>query len=148
VRLLILLAVVVVATGCRSHERVTVKTVAVTTSAATTEPNESVVHVYFCTSDTCASEATHAQEEAVKREALASPLVASVLFVSKEKALEQMKQKYPGAVAQLPRNLFPDALRVFPANAYDIAKVAALFSGQPGNGIDKVDYPRPLTTRP
>ena len=43
---------------------------------------ELVVHVYYCTSDTCAKEATQQQMDAVARTATSSPLVKDVVFVS------------------------------------------------------------------
>ena len=63
----------------------------------------------------------------------------------KAEALRQMKLKHPDEVAQLPTNPFPDALTVVPKQGDDIEKVAALFSSQPGNGIDKVDYGKKTT---
>src|ERR671930_807589 len=54
---------------------------------------ELVVHVYYCTDDTCAKEATTAQMNEVARIASASPLVKDVEFVSKEDALRIMKRK-------------------------------------------------------
>jgi cell division transport system permease protein len=106
---------------------------------------ELVVHVYFCTADTCAKEATATQINQTARLATASPLVKRVNFVSKQEALQQMKQKHPDEVAQLPTNPFPNALTVVPKKGDDVEKVAGLFSSQPGNGIDKVDYGKKTT---
>src|SRR5207247_6006386 len=47
-----------------------------------------VVHVYYCTTDTCASDATQAQMNRIANIATSSPLVKRVQFVPKEKALE------------------------------------------------------------
>jgi cell division transport system permease protein len=106
---------------------------------------ELVVHVYYCTADTCAKEATAAQMNDTARLASSSPLVKRVEFVSKQQALQDMKRKHPDEVAQLPTNPFPNALTVVPKKGDDIEKVAALFSSQPGNGIDKVDYGKKTT---
>jgi cell division transport system permease protein len=106
---------------------------------------ELVVHVYYCTADTCATEATPAQMNEIARTASASSLVKRVDFVSKQEALQQMKQKHPEEVAQLPTNPFPNALTVVPKKGDDVEKVAALFSAQPGNGIDKIDYGKTTT---
>jgi len=108
---------------------------------------ELVVHVYYCTTDTCAKEATQQQMDAVARQATASPLVKDVVFVSKAKALEIMKQKHPEEVSQLPTNPFPNALTVIPKRGDDIEKVAALFKASPTVGIDKVDYGKKTTHR-
>src|SRR2546422_250075 len=47
---------------------------------------ELVVHVYYCTPDTCAKEASTAQMNEVARIASTSPLVKKVEFVSKQGA--------------------------------------------------------------
>jgi cell division transport system permease protein len=95
---------------------------------------ELVVHVYYCTNDTCAKAATPVQENATANLASGSSLVQKVIPVSKAEE-----------VAQLPTNPFPDALTVVPKKGDDVDKVAALFSSQPGNGIDKVDYGKKTT---
>jgi cell division transport system permease protein len=106
---------------------------------------ELVVHVYFCTSDTCATEASAKQMNQVARLASGSALVKRVDFVSKQDALAQMKQKHPDEVSQLPTNPFPNALTVVPKQGDDVDKVAALFQSTPGNGIEKVDYGKKTT---
>ena len=108
---------------------------------------ELVVHVYYCTSDTCAAEATQAQMNRTANIATSSPLVKNVQFVSKQKALELMRQKHPEEVNALPSNPFPNALTVIPKNADDIEKVAGLFQASPSVGIDKVDYGKKTTHR-
>jgi cell division transport system permease protein len=107
---------------------------------------ELVVHVYFCTSDTCAKEASTSQMNRIARAASArTDLVKRVDFISKQDALAQMKQKHPEEVAQLPTNPFPNALTVIPKKGDDVEKVAALFQAAPGNGIEKVDYGKKTT---
>jgi len=108
---------------------------------------ELVVHVYYCTNDTCAKEATQQQMDAVARVATSSPLVKDVVFVSKAKALQLMKQKHPEEVGQLPTNPFPNALTVVPNRGEDIEKVATLFNASPTVGVDKVDYGKKTTHR-
>jgi len=98
------------------------------------------VHVFFCTANTCAKRATDAQERAALSKAQASPLVAKAVFVSKERALENFRKTHPQEAAQLQTNPFPDALTITPRRAADARRVAALFSSQPGNGIDLVNY--------
>src|SRR3954453_22798446 len=51
-----------------------------------------VVHVYYCTADTCAKEANTAQMNRIANLASASPLVKRVVPVTKEEALAQMKK--------------------------------------------------------
>jgi cell division transport system permease protein len=106
---------------------------------------ELVVHVYYCTNDTCAKEATTKQMNSIARVASASPLVKDVRFVSKQEALREMRQKHPDEVAQLFTNPFPNALTVIPKRGDDVEKVAQLFRADPALGIDKVDYGRKTT---
>jgi cell division transport system permease protein len=108
---------------------------------------ELVVHVYYCTNDTCAKEATTKQMNDVARLASQSPLVKNVDFVSKREALQQMKKKHPEEVGALPTNPFPNALTVTPKKGDDVEKVAALFSANPAVGIDKVDYGKKTTSK-
>jgi len=108
---------------------------------------ELVVHVYYCTGDTCAKEASQSQMNEVARIATASPLVQNVKFVSKQEALQIMRNKHPEEVSALPTNPFPNALTVVPKKGEDVEKVAALFRSDPKLGIDKVDYGKQTTHR-
>ena len=106
---------------------------------------ELVVHVYYCTTDTCAKDATPAQMNDVARLASASPLVKRINIVSKKQALAEMRKKYPDEVGSLFTNPFPNALTVVPKRGDDVEKVAALFRADPTLGIDKVDYGKKTT---
>ena len=108
---------------------------------------ELVVHVYYCTNDTCAKEATAVQMNRVANIASSSSLVKTIVPVSKEQALALMKQKHPEEVASLPTNPFPNALTVVPKRGDDVEKVAQLFQASPAVGIDKVDYGKQTTSR-
>jgi cell division transport system permease protein len=108
---------------------------------------ELVVHVYYCTDDTCPKAATRAHETAVARMAQSSPLVKSVDFVSKKEALDIMRKKHPDEVGSLPANPFPDALTVIPKHGDDVEEVAALFRADPSVGVQKVDYGKRTTKR-
>jgi cell division transport system permease protein len=108
---------------------------------------ELVVHVYYCTDDTCPKAATRAQETAVARKAQTSPLVKSVDFVSKNEALEIMRKKHPDEVKALPANPFPDALTVLPKHGDDVEQVAALFGADASAGVQKIDYGKKTTKR-
>jgi len=108
---------------------------------------ELVVHVYYCTDDTCAKEATPSQMNEAARIASTSPLVKRVVPVSKEEALAIMRKKHPEEVGALPTNPFPNALTVVPKRGDDVEKVAQLFSAAPASGIDKIDYGKKTTHR-
>jgi FtsX-like permease family protein len=101
------------------------------------------VHVYFCTADRCAKQATRAQERAALSKAQASPLVAKAVLVSKKLAVENFRKLHPQEAAQLhsQTNSFPDALVITPKRVAEARRVAALFGSRPGNGIDLVDHP-------
>ena len=106
---------------------------------------ELVVHVYYCTDDTCAKEATPTQMNRIANLASSSPLVKRAIPVPKEEALAQMKRKHPEEVAALPTNPFPNALTVVPKQGDDVERVAALFNANPAAGIDKVDFGKKTT---
>ncbi len=108
---------------------------------------ELVVHVYYCTKDTCAKEATVPQMDQVARVASSSPLVKKVTPVSKEEALTIMRQKHPEEVGALFTNPFPNALTIVPKRGEDVEKVAQLFRASPAVGIDKIDYGKKTTHR-
>ena len=109
--------------------------------------SELVVHVYYCTNDTCAKEASTKQMNTIANLASQSPLVKRVIPVSKEQALAQMKKAHPEEVGALFTNPFPNALTVVPKAGDDVGKVAALFSASPALGIDKVDYGKKTTSK-
>ena len=106
---------------------------------------ELVVHVYYCTNDTCAKEANTRQMNTVANLASQSPLVKKVIPVSKEQALAKMKKAHPDEVRALFANPFPNALTVVPKKGDEVEKVAALFTASPALGIDKVDYGKTTT---
>ena len=108
---------------------------------------ELVVHVYYCTTDTCAKEASTAQMNRVANLVSASPLVKRIVPVSKEQALAQMKKTHPEEVGALPTNPFPNALTIIPKRGEDVEKVAALVRADPASGVDKVDYGKKTTHR-
>src|SRR3989440_4120339 len=106
---------------------------------------ELVVHVYYCTNDTCAKEATKSQMNAVANIASASPLVKRIILVSKQDALAMMRKKHPEEVGALFTNPFPNALTVVPKRGEDVDKVAQLFRADPALGVDKIDYGKKTT---
>ena len=124
--------------GCGGNGKTTVLPATVTDSSTQSE----FVYIYFCTTDTCAKEATQAQINAVSRRASESPLVEKVVFISKEETLADLRRQYPEEVKQLPSNPFPDRLTVVPKHPEDVEKIAALFRRDPAVGIDKINYDR------
>jgi cell division transport system permease protein len=56
---------------------------------------EVVVKVFFCTTDTCGQEATPTQINAVRAKLESDDRVKNVTFVSKEEALDRMKERFP-----------------------------------------------------
>ena len=107
---------------------------------------ELVVHVYYCTNDTCAKEATAKQMNQVARLASGSALVKRVDFVSKQQALAQMKQEASGRGRRsCRRTRSRTRSRSCRSRATTSTKVAALFQRRRRHGIEKVDYGKKTT---
>ena len=123
-----LLALITLVAGCGSATR----------HAA---PARCVVRIYFCAEATCGQTATRAQITGVSNRLRRSGDVASVRFVSKTEALRIMRKRHPDAVAALPANPFPDALRVRPFDDVAPAEIAArVHAGT--MGVHFVDFAR------
>jgi cell division transport system permease protein len=97
--------------------------------------HELVVNVDMKTSQDKGGQATKRQENAVARALNENSLVGKWTFVSKEKALQQMKKTEPKLVAALPFNPFPDKFTVTPDKGEDLQKLyASLHPLLPGIG--------------
>ena len=96
------------------------------------------VRVYFCTSTTCAHEATPRQINAVRTELLQLPEVKSIRFISKREALRQERRKYRSLVDSLPYNPYPNEYEVTPKRGADAKLIAATLSKALPPGVDSV----------
>jgi cell division transport system permease protein len=108
-----------------------------------------IVNVYFCTQNTCDEEATRAQIEDVRAKLVAMPEVKDVQFVSKERALEIMRERHPELVGPLASNPLPPAYEVTPHRGEDVEKIATTLgerSGLPA-GVEKVNYGKKTADR-
>jgi cell division transport system permease protein len=76
----------------------------------------------------------------------ADPDVRSVEFVSKEQALEQMKERAPELTRNLTSNPFGHAFTVFPNDAEQVSVIAERLEPVPA-GVDKVTYEEETTER-
>ncbi len=103
-----------------------------------------IVHVYFCTEDTCDRAVTRKQENAVAAVLTQNRRVKQVDFVSKEEALAIMKKRRPDAVKELVANPFPDALKVTPRRGEDVEKVVSLLKPAPP-GVERINYGKQTT---
>ena len=101
---------------------------------------EVVVKVFFTRT------ATSDQINAVRQQLAGMDDVEDVTFVSKQDALEQMKERYPDLTSKLAWNPFPDSFVVKPKVANQIQTIAARFDPPPA-GVDKVDYGKEKTKR-
>jgi cell division transport system permease protein len=63
-----------------------------------------------------------------------------VRFVSKEDALEIMRERSPELVQDLTYNPLPHALEITPVRAADVEPIAADLRAQRFTGVEKVDY--------
>jgi cell division transport system permease protein len=102
---------------------------------------ELVVHVYFCTDQTCAAQgaATLRQMNRVRIQLQKSTLVKKVKFVSKEDALKQMAKSNPELVKHVPTNPLPDAFEVTPVKGEYVDRIAANLSPAPV-GVERITY--------
>ena len=100
---------------------------------------ELVVHVYFCTDQTCPTGgyANGKQMERVRVKLASNPQVKSVRFVSKEHALKQMKEEHPDLVKNVPTNPLPDAFEVTPVKGEYVDRIAASLKPTPA-GVEQV----------
>jgi cell division transport system permease protein len=105
-----------------------------------------VVKVFFCTESTCDKPRTDKQIDSVRVMLESNPKVRSVDFVSKEQALERMRQQNPDLVKDLAYNPLPDAFEVQPVKgeytkdiAQSIESASAGAAPRPP-GVEKVTY--------
>jgi cell division transport system permease protein len=98
-----------------------------------------VVNVYFCTDLTCGEEAGPKQIDAVRADLAANPDVKEFAFISKERALEIMRERYPEITENLARNPLPPAYEVIPVDGDRVQEVAASLEPAPA-GVEKVTY--------
>jgi cell division transport system permease protein len=101
-----------------------------------------VVKVYFAQNP----DASPAQMNTVKAKLMSFPETKTVLFVSKQDALNIMKQKYPDLVGNLVDNPLPNAFEVTPKNADQVSALANRLQPLPA-GVEKVDYAQKKTER-
>jgi cell division transport system permease protein len=99
---------------------------------------ELLVEVFYCTESTCdRGAATQAEINTVRRQLLANDLVREVEFVSKEKALETMRNSHPDIVSGLSYNPLPDAHRIIPKKG-EYAKAIKESLTPPPAGVERV----------
>jgi cell division transport system permease protein len=98
-----------------------------------------VVNVYFCTQGQCGEEANEKQIEGVRTQLASNPNVESFEFITKQKALEQMKERYPELTEDLPRNPLPASYEVVPKDAELVQEIAASLEPTPA-GVERVTY--------
>jgi cell division transport system permease protein len=102
---------------------------------------ELVVHVYFCTDQTCPATGYETPKEInrVRIQLQRNPLVKQVKFVTKEQALLEMKKTHPDLVKGLPSNPLPDAFEVTPVKGEYVDRIAASLSPAP-KGVERITY--------
>ena len=99
-----------------------------------------IVKVFFV------QDATEQQINAVRSKALTFPETKGVVFISKEEALERMKERYPDLTQNLSSNPLPPAFEVTPKDADQVKALADRLQPLP-TGVDKVDYAEKKTQR-
>jgi cell division transport system permease protein len=97
------------------------------------------VKVYMCAPVTCDQGAAGpAQINGAANYLRALPEVKSVSFVSKEKALEIMRDRSPELVEAIPSNPLPDAFEVTPRRAEDVRAISNQIRQAHLPGVQKV----------
>jgi cell division protein FtsX len=97
----------------------------------TRERTDCLVRVFFKTS------ASREQVDTIGRQ-LDAVDDASIRFISKQEALEQMRERYPDLVADLPVNPLPDAYEARTTYADSCSDVRAVLRPRPA-GVAKVN---------
>ena len=109
------------------------------------------VKVFFCTEHTCGAEAKLREMDAVRVYLERDPRVKegpdALKFVSKEDALEIMKERSPELVEDLTYNPLPNAYEVQPKRAEDVEAIAADIRARSFAGVEKVDFGRATARR-
>jgi cell division transport system permease protein len=107
------------------------------------------VKVYFCTDQTCPSQgyATPKQINRVRIKLQSNPYVKSVVFVSKEQALLDMKKKHPDLVAALPSNPLPDAEVVTATKGEYTQRIAQSLQNPVPPGVQQVKWAAKTTKK-
>ncbi|MGH3022982.1 MAG: permease-like cell division protein FtsX [Gaiellaceae bacterium] len=98
-----------------------------------------VVNVYFCTELTCGREASEKQIETVRGQLAGNPDVKEFSFITKEQALEEMKERFPELTSDLARNPLPPAYEVIPVDADRVQEIAGTLEPAPV-GVERVTY--------
>jgi cell division transport system permease protein len=91
-------------------------------------------------------DATTSQINAVRAKIVTFPETKTAVFVSKDAALERMRQKYPDLTQNLSSNPLPAAFEVTPKSADQVKTIADKLQPLPA-GVDKVDYAEKKTER-
>jgi cell division transport system permease protein len=104
------------------------------------------VNVYLCTRDTCDSEVTPQERNAVGQMLQNDWPGASVEFVPKEQAIRQMAKTAPEMVKGVVSNPLPDAFKVKPKRGEDVVAIAESLDPLPA-GVEKVNYGKKTANR-
>ncbi len=109
------------------------------------------VKVFFCTEHTCDAEANGSQINAVRIALESDERVKAVEFISKEEALQIMRERSPELVQDLPWNPLPNAYEATPVEAEDVEAIAGDlrtkgFTNR-ARGVEKVDYGKATAKR-
>jgi cell division transport system permease protein len=91
-------------------------------------------------------DASMAEMNSVRAKIETFPETKTVVFISKEEALQRMKAKYPELTRNLLDNPLPNAFEVTPNDADQVSALAAWLNPLPP-GVEKVDYAQKKTER-
>ncbi len=109
-----------------------------------------VVHVYFCSGETCERAANDQQKAATLqriKQIESQGLVKDYKYVPKDEALQEMKKKHKDLVAGLVTNPLPDAYTITPTHGENATEIASLMRTPPLDGVKKVAFGGKVTKR-
>ena len=110
-----------------------------------------LVKTYMCTTLSCGKEATPQQVERARVFIARMPQVESVRFVSKEEALEIMRERTPELVEGVASNPLPASFEVTPRRAEDVSVIARAIERAKRNGtlaaVENVNYGKKMAER-
>jgi cell division transport system permease protein len=106
-----------------------------------------LVKVFLCTPLDCKREPTDTEIANTRTFLLSLPEAKSVVFVSKDEALERMRKSNPELVENISTNPLPHAFEVTPKQAEDVTLIAQRVEGAHLAGVKKVSYAKKVADR-
>jgi cell division transport system permease protein len=99
-----------------------------------------VIDVFLCTPASCNNgEVTAQQRDNVRVLLQSDSRIASIEWISKERAAEIMKRRAPEMMKNIPANPLPESFKVKPKHGEDVVAIANSLEPRPA-GVEKVSF--------